>query len=392
MPDHQKLRIAIIGAGIGGLTAALALQRLGFRPTLYEQAPSLGEIGAGLTVSPNSARILDHLGLTEDIDAIASIPAFQQVRHFRSGKILLEIPRGDVPRQRYGAGYYYVHRADLHGLMVRHILANDPSCIRLGAQLTAVEPLPDGALATFADGSKIRSDVLIGADGVRSRVRQSIFADAAVTFTGHVAWRGLVPRSALSDRVASAPPGIHIGPGQLFMRYPLRQGSLTNYAAFARDVSWTKDSWSARSSVDDVVAAFDGWDDLALDIIKATPKDGCFKWALFARDALPSWRVGHVSLLGDAAHAMLPFMGQGAAMSIEDGMVLARCLDHFADPVDALIRYEELRRDYTSFVQTKARALAEHLQSADPDRFLEKPFENEESLGLFAYDATAVAL
>jgi salicylate hydroxylase len=392
MGQNQDRQIAIIGAGIGGLTAALALQQYGCKPTVYEQAPVLGEIGAGLTVSPNSARVFDFLGLTDELRPISFTPPIQMVRHYRTGEVLLEIPRGDRPRERYGAGYYFVHRADLHALLVRRILANDAAAIRLGARLHSVEARDDGATGFLADGSSIHCDVLIGADGVRSAVRDSVFAHAHARFTGHVAWRGLVPRDALPADVRDAPAGIHIGPAQLFMRYPLRQGSLINYVAFSRDTDWTNESWSARSTVEDVVSAFDGWDRLALDVIKATPKNGCFKWALFTRDPLPTWRSGRVSLLGDAAHAMLPFMGQGAAMSIEDAMVLARALSTFADPSEALIRYETVRRDHASFVQAKSRALADHLQAADPERFGEQRFENEEALGLFAYDATTVPL
>jgi salicylate hydroxylase len=392
MPNPQDLRIVVVGAGIGGLTAALALQKFGFRPKVFEQAATLGEVGAGLTISPNSARIFDFLGLADALAAISTTPQIQQIRHCRSGRVLMEIPRGEGPRQRYGAGYYYVHRADLHALLVRRILANDPGAIALDAKVQTVEAREDGATLVFTRRPPGDCDVAIGADGVRSAVRDSLFPLSAAKFTGHVAWRGLVPAERVPSRVRDAAPGIHIGPAQLFMRYPLRQGQLINYVAFARDASWTNDSWSARASVADVVAAFEGWDDLALEVIKATPEDGAFKWALFVREPMPSWRIGRVSLLGDAAHAMLPFMGQGAAMSIEDGLVLARALAAFTDPTQALIRYEAARHNHAGFVQAKSRALAEHLEAADPDRFGEQKFENEEALGLFAYDATTVAL
>lgn len=384
--------IAVVGAGIGGLTAALALMRAGFSVRVYEQAPVLGEVGAGITLSPNASRVLDHLGLGVGLRAIGYTPPLQRIRHFATGETLVETPRGDLPERTYGAGYYHVHRADLHDLLSAAVRAADPDAIVLGAKLCAIETPEARPTLVFASGERATTDLVIGADGVRSAVRAALFETKPPHFTGHVAWRAIVPREALAPEVAEAPPGIHIGPGKLFMRYPVRHGAFINYAAFAREDGWVNESWSARASVSDAEDAFAGWDRLALDVIRATPPDGCYKWALFARDPLPCWSVGRVTLLGDAAHAMLPFMGQGAAMAIEDGMVLARCIAASDGPDEAIARYEAARRDHATMVQSASRALGDRLESAHPERYGAGGQKNEETMGLFAYDAVTTPI
>lgn len=384
--------IAIVGAGIGGLTAALALFQAGLRVRVYEQAPALGEVGAGITLSPNASRVFDHLGLGEGLRAIGYTPPLQRIRHYATGETLVETPRGDLPERTYGAGYYHVHRADLHDLLSAAVRAVEPDAIVLDAKLTAIETPEARPTLVFASGARVQTDLVIGADGVRSAVRDALFETTPPRFTGHVAWRAIVPREALAQDVADAPPGIHIGPGKLFLRYPVRHGAFVNYAAFSRADGWVNESWSARSSVADAEAAFAGWDRLALDVIRATPADGCYKWALFARDPLPSWTVGRVTLVGDAAHAMLPFMGQGAAMAVEDAMVLARCIAGFSDLDEAIARYEAARRDHATMVQSASRALGERLEGAHPERYGAGGSTNEETMGLFAYDAVTTPL
>jgi salicylate hydroxylase len=384
--------IAIIGAGMGGLVAAIGLQSAGARVRVYEQARILGEVGAGITLSPNASRILDHLGLAEGLRRIGYTPPLQRIRHFETGATLVETPRGDLPERTYGAGYYHVHRADLHALLSQAVRAADPDAIVLDKRLTAIESPHRRPVLHFADGSRAQADVVIGADGVRSAVRDLLFETSPPHFTGHVAWRAIVAAEDLPTDIAEAPPGIHIGPGKLFMRYPVRHGAFVNYAAFAQEDGWRDESWSARASVSDAVSAFAGWDRLALEVIKATPADGCFKWALFARDPLESWTMGRVTLLGDAAHAMLPFMGQGAAMAIEDGLVLARCLIDFPDPDEALARYQDARIERATFVQSASRAMGERLESANPGAYTPSKHVNEESMGLFAYDAVTTPI
>ena len=381
-------RVAVIGAGLGGLTAALALARAGVPVTVYEQAPMLSEVGAGITLGPNASRIVEYLGLGVDLKRLGVVPGRQWTQHWQTGDVLLEFERGAQLTARYGAGYYHVHRADLHALLVAALADAAPDALRLDHRLIGIDR--EGRMQ-FAGGIEVTADVVVGADGVRSAVRDALFESASPHFTGQVAWRGIVPAAELPDDVRTMPPGIHIGPQHLFMRYPVRGGTLINYAAFVELAGWEEESWSTRSTIDELLEHFREWDPVVSAIIAATPADQLYKWALHARSPLDSWIAGKVTLLGDAAHAMLPFMGQGAATAMEDGLVLARCLAAFA-PDAALRRYEKARLDRTSMVQTQSRLLGLRFQGKDPESLGKGPIRNEETLGLFEYDAARVPL
>lgn len=381
-------RIAIIGAGMGGLTCALALAREGADVTVYEQAPALGEVGAGITLSPNSSRILIHLGLGGELDRLGVSPGRQWTQHWQTGEVILEYERGPELAVRYGAPYLHVHRADLHAMLSDALEAVRPGAIRLGHELVAVERT---GRARFANGAEIDADVIVGADGLRSVVREQLFGSDRPHFTGQVAWRGIVPVERLPADVQAKPPGIHVGPGRLMMRYPVRHGALVNYAAFVELDGWEEESWSIRSTISELLGHFEGWDRTVREIIAATPEHLLYKWALHAREPLPCWVAGRVTLLGDAAHAMLPFMGQGAGTAIEDGMVLARALTAY--PADeALRRYEAARRERTTMVQTQSRLLGLRFQGKNPEELGRGRIENEEALGLFDYDAVRVGI
>jgi salicylate hydroxylase len=379
----MQMPVSIIGAGMGGLTCALALARSGVPVRVYEQAPELAEVGAGITLSPNAARVLVHIGLREGLDRLGFVPPKQWTQNMQTGEVLVERERGAAMEAQYGAPYTHLHRADLHGLLADALLDVDPAAILLDYRLTAIDPQ---GIMRFANGAEVQGDVVIGADGVKSIVRDQLFETQPPLFTGQVAWRGVVPLEALPDDVQALPPGIWIGEKRLFMRYPMRGGKLINYAAFVNLEGWDQEGWAIASTIEELMGHYADAEPHLKAMIAATPADQLYKWALHAREPLSTWVAGSTTLLGDAAHGMLPFMGQGAATSIEDGLVLARCLSEFA-PDEALRRYEAARRERTTTIQTQSRLLGSQFQGKDPESFGKGPIQNEETLGLFAYDA-----
>ena len=379
-------QVAIIGAGLGGLTCALALVRAGCEVAVYEQAPELGEVGAGITLSPNSSRIMIALGLDAGMRRLGVVPPIQLTQNLQTGKVLLERTRGAEAEAQYGAPYIHLHRADLHSLLADALEAAQPGAIRLGHQLSHIASDEEGAQLAFANGTAVSAEIAIGADGVKSIVRDRLFVTQPPQFTGQVAWRGVLPRDSLPQDVQALPPGIWIGEKRLFMRYPIRDWQLVNYVAFVNLEGWEEEGWAIPSTREELLGHYQDAEPHLKAIVEATPPELLFKWALHAREPLDSWIAGSVTLLGDAAHGMLPFMGQGAATSLEDGMVLARCLIAFPK-AEGLQRYEAARRLRTSMVQTQSRLLGLQFQGKDPESFGRGPIQNEDALGLFAYDA-----
>jgi len=388
----QKPHVIIAGAGIGGLTTALALQQAGIRVSVYEQAPALGEVGAGLTLASNATRILKHLGLGAVLDDLAVTPARGAVKHFRTGRTLVDIPRGATQVERFGAPYCQIHRNDLHRALVAAVQSADRNCLRLGCTLEDFGQDTQSVTALFANGETARGDVLVGCDGIRSTVRARLFGTEDPRFTGYVAWRGLVPMERLSASLVVPDSAVWIGPGHFLTRYKIRRGELLNYIAIARTNSWVEEGWSVRSTVEALLAEFRDFEPTARSILMATPPDQCFKWGIFDRDPLPAWSVGRVVLLGDAAHPTTPFLGQGAAMAVEDGMVLARTLAAADSVSDAIARYEAARVDRANGVLVASRENGINLTTTDPDRYDEETHRNEESLDLASYDAVTVAV
>lgn len=375
--------IVIIGGGIGGLTAAIALRREGFGVTLLEAAPAFAEIGAGVTLSPNAMRGFDHIGLGEAIATAGVEPSRQRIQHWQDGRVLHAIDRSGT-RAKYGASYVYIHRADLHTILVA--AAQHAGCVlRTDAAVVAVDK--DGA--QLADGSVVSGDIIVGADGLKSVTRR-LFEPAPAHFTGHVAWRGLAPvEGPLADLATW--PGVHIGPGRMITRYPVRGGTLLNLVFFARQDGWTDDGWAIRATRADLQATFDGWCDEVQAMIAAAPEASLFKWAVNARMPLTEWVIDdRIVLMGDAAHAMTPFLGQGAACAIEDAIVLSRALGASATGAEGLRRYVAARKERTSFVQAESNANADRMQGDDSDLFGLGKVVNEETLGLFDYDCRTV--
>jgi len=382
----KDVHTLIIGAGIGGLTAALALQRAGFRVSVYEQVPELGEVGAGITITPNACHALNYLLGEEFVNQLCDVPASGAIKHFETGETLIDTARGDIPRQQYGAHYCQVHRADLHNALAEAVHGNDPDCLHVDCRFTGLEESASDISATFANGQTATGDILIGCDGGRSDVRQVLWGEDEVTFTGYIAWRGLVPTAGLDPAFLVPDSAAFAGRGHIFTRYKIRHGSLYNFVAFARRDQWEAESWSERAEISELLKEFDDFAPEVQAIMRAISPEQCFKWGLFDRPPLERWTLGRVSLLGDAGHPMTPFLAQGAAMAIEDGLILARAFTAADNWQEALTRYENARRERGSFVMLESHVNAKRLYNRDPDHLSGGSHMSAEALGLYAYN------
>jgi salicylate hydroxylase len=344
---NGNLRVAVIGGGIGGLAAALSLIEAGFDVHVYERAEAFREVGAGIQISVNASRILHGLGFAEALAAMGVRPLAWHQRRWDDGRTLLRTPLAGAVEARFGFPHYQIHRADLLQMLVR---ALPPDRLHLGRRLVGFDD--DGArvIARFANGEVATADLLVGADGIHSTVREALLGPEHPRFTGCVAYRGLVPAARLADLDLEVSAQIWLGPDKHFVHYFVQNRQLVNFVAVVEQDSWTAESWTDRGEVRDALAAFSGWHPQVRRILSGV--DEIFIWAVFERAPLPRWSAGRVTLLGDACHAMVPFMAQGAAQGIEDGATLAACLA--AEPHDvpaALGRYERLRRPRTARIQ-----------------------------------------
>lgn len=379
--------ILIIGAGIGGLATALSLQRAGLTVRVYDQAPAFGEIGAGIMLTPNASRVLIDLGLEKPLAAVGDNPQYSIYRKFDDGTVMQRSPLDDRQTQ-YGAPQVHIHRADLHRILLEAVAANDRNCLFTSHKCVALSQLGDQVHVRFENGVQISGSALIGADGARSAVRASLFGVERPRFTGQVAWRGLVPAAGLPDTVAGPFSVVWIGPDRHVVQYGVRHGSMINYVAIAARSTWEEEGWNIPAQVDDVLREFQGWHPDLCALLAATPPGTCFKWGLFDREPARVWTKGRITLMGDAAHPMLPLMAQGSAMAIEDGCVLARCLRQLAVE-EALLRYERLRLPRANAIILKSRAAANLYQSVEGDKSAERQSYVDR---VYGYDATAVAI
>jgi salicylate hydroxylase len=378
-------RIVIVGGGIGGLTAATAIAQSGMKAVLLESAPVFGEIGAGVTLSPNAMKGLDHIGICEAVAAAGIEPRRQRIQHWQDDRILVPMERASQ-REKYGAPYVTVHRADLHKLLLQ---AATEAGVELRNNAAVVDS--EGTAAILASGERVEGDALIGADGVKSAIRKRFETGPAI-FTGHVAWRALAP---VDDEIRDLTeyPGIHIGPGRMITRYGVRGNQWLNMVFFARQDGWTDEGWTIPADPADLAATYDGWSGDVQRLIAAASRQPLFKWAINARRPLTDWIVDErVALMGDAAHAMTPFLGHGAACAIEDAVVLARALAVANDVPEGLRRYVEARHDRATWIQAESNANADRMQGADSDLFGLGQMKDEESLGLFDYDCRTVTV
>lgn len=354
-------RVAIIGGGLGGLAACLAFDRRGIEAVVYEQTPALSEIGAGLNLSPNALKAFRALGVEQAAIEIGFQARDQVIRSWRSGRVIARQQRSGNVADRFGAAFLSIHRADLLDVFAA---ALPQSRIQLGARCTGVENLSRGAVARFADGTEIEADIIVGADGIHSAVRESLFGHIEPTFTGCICWRGLVPAEAVAHIDTAIDMTAWWGPNGHIVHYPVRRGELINFVAHLNSDAWTDESWTYECDRSEMMEAYARWDKDLLRLIESSER--YYKWALYDRDPLESWGKGRITLLGDSAHPMLPYLGQGACMAIEDGFILAACVAQSAERLeDALQDYERRRKPRTTRAQlgSRYRARENHLTS-----------------------------
>jgi salicylate hydroxylase len=383
---HDLMRVAIVGAGIGGLTAALSLRAAGLDVDVYEQASTISEVGAGIQVSPNASRILHGLGLADELARTAVEPVAWHQRRWDDGRTLLRTPLAGAMLEAFGSPHYQTHRADLVATL---LAAMDTDRVHVGRRLVAVDSRNDRVEAAFADGSRAEADALVGADGIHSTVREALFGPQSPHFTGCAAYRGLVPAERLDELDLEVTSQVWMGPGGHFVHYFVQGGRLVNFVAVVEQDSWTRESWTDRGDVADALAAQKGWHPHVRTILAAV--DETFIWALFDRPPLERWTHGRVTLLGDACHAMLPFMAQGAAQAIEDGAALAACLADAtaADVTRALRRYEEVRRPRATRLQELS--AANNTRFHLPDGAAQRQRDEEMAAGSTDFSPDAVA-
>jgi salicylate hydroxylase len=357
----RTARIAIIGGGIGGLTAAHALRRRGFEVRVYEAAPELKEIGAGVWLGPNAMKALRSLDLEAPVRAIAWEPEFDVLRNWRTGRPISTAARA-AQAERYGAAGCAAHRADLLNVLAAAVPAD---LVTLGARCVSVQTGMAAASARFRDGADIEADVIIGADGIHSAVRASLFGPDAPRFTGKICYRSVIPMEAVPGDAHGQENATWLGPHGAVVIYGVRRGELINVVAHYDDETYTHESWITQCDRAEVLERFEGWNEALERVFSAS--ELWYKWALYDRDPIPRWTSGRATVLGDAAHPMLPYLGQGACQAMEDGCVLAAALGAMPDDLPAALSlYERSRWPRASRVVLAARARGEDNHLASP--------------------------
>lgn len=348
------MKIIVIGAGIGGSALALGLQKAGLDFILLEQAQAFSEVGAGIQLSPNGVRVLEMLGLGDKLAACCAEPDYHKYTVWDTGEIILRTALKPLVRQTYGAAYYHAHRPDLIEILTTPL---DPQRMRLNTKIVSVGQNDDKVWVNCEDGSRIEGDILIGADGIHSVVREQVFKPDPPRASGYVTWRGVVDTDKIAHLDIPVSAYVDMGPKLSFVYYYVSGGKKLNWLAMGQTNNERRESWSQRASKDEVLAGFNGWYERPRKLIEAT--DQPFVTALHDRNPLSTWVCGRIALTGDAAHAMLPYHAQGAVQSIEDAWVLARSLEiGVDDPIGALKRFESLRID-------RANRMVQHSRNAE---------------------------
>lgn len=361
----RRLRVGIIGGGIGGVALAGTLKQLGLDVHLFERAPAFGEVGAGIQITPNAVKVLRALGLHERLREVSFLPHSIVGRNWKTGAENFRTPLRDECPRLYGAEFFHIHRADLHAILLSLVSPDDVSLL---SQCTSVTQTKVSAVAKFADGREFEADLIVGADGIQSTVRQTIAGDGKARYTGNMCWRTVIPFDQPPFEMVTPDSSFWLGPNGHVVTYYISGGRAVNVVAIREASAWVEESWNVPSSREELLAGFPNWHSNVLTLFSKARN--VFKWGLFDRDPMKEWSVGRITLLGDAAHPMLPFLSQGAAMAIEDAYVLGRVLGQGMAPVAALKKYELLRLPRTSKVQLESRKRGETYHVASPAKRL----------------------
>lgn len=343
MNISKNKKIAICGAGMGGLATALGLAKKGFKVDVYEQASTHRELGAGLWISMNGAKVLNDLGLQEELSKIDLPPVDRVVKLWSTGEAWSIYNKNATNSQDHTL--YMVLRYELHRILVEELEKVQPGCIHLDHKSIGFDESDDQVTIHFNNRPSVVADVLVGADGVHSNVRKQMFGEVKQLFTDAIAWRGLVPIERISPEYQAPIATTWVGPTAHITCYPVQHKG-RQFFSFSGQVDseiWEQESWSDPGKLEECLQDFDGWHPQVIEMVSGA--DTLYKWGLFTRAALPTWVSKRVALLGDACHSMVPYLGQGVNMSFEDSAVLVNVLSTYSDTAEALAAYDSLRRE-----------------------------------------------
>jgi len=388
--------IIIVGGGLGGLSAAASLLQAGFNVEVFEQAPELGEVGAGIQFSANASHVLHHLGLGPALERIAVRPRAYEFRLFHSAELVHAFSLADQHREQFGAPYYHVYRPDVHRLLAKRVRTLKPDAVALDHKLVDFEQRADRVIAAFANGYNVEGKALIGADGIKSVIRSRLLGPTPAQFTGDAAWRITVPTGRLPDKLHDPVMTVWMGPRRHAVTYLLRGGSLLNFVGAVETDRASEESWTTKHPWSEMKSDFEGWHENIQTVIDAADHDACYRWALHIREPVMGWSQGRVTLLGDAAHPTLPYLAQGAAMAIEDGAILTRALERESDIAEALDLYQRNRFERTARIvrESTANRTLFHLDTVEEIKaaFAGRNMGRERGQWLYSYNPLTVDL